>query len=203
MLNIQIIIPCYNEFNRLNTKEFSSFLSKEKNQHISFLFVNDGSQDNTIDLLKELASKFEKVSFINLEKNVGKAEAIRQGVLHSKNQQFDYIGYFDADLAAPLDEIINLSKTIKDEDRPYIILGTRVKLLGNTQIKRKIYRHFIGRIFATIVSFILKIQVYDTQCGAKLIRKDIAEEILKSTLYQNGYLMLRFYSELIESLKTV
>lgn len=179
MLNIQIIIPCYNEFNRLNTKEFSSFLSKEKNQHISFLFVNDGSQDNTIDLLKELASKFEKVSFINLEENVGKAEAIRQGVLHSKNQQFDYIGYFDADLAAPLDEIINLSKTIKDEDSPYIILGTRVKLLGNTQIKRKIYRHFIGRIFATIVSFILKIPVYDTQCGAKLIRKDIAEEIFK------------------------
>ena len=102
---IAVIIPCYNEFNRLNTKEFSSFLSKEKNQHISFLFVNDGSQDNTIDLLRELASKFEKVSFINLEENVGKAEAIRQGVLHSKSQQFDYIGYFDADLAAPLDEI--------------------------------------------------------------------------------------------------
>lgn len=176
MLKLLIVIPCYNEAERLPIDEFKSFFSQASNQHIHFLFVNDGSSDDTSKILQNLSGNYEQVDFLDLKKNSGKAEAIRQGVLHSKNLDFDYIGYFDADLAAPLSEISTLSQRINSK-KPYMLLGARVKLLGSTVIKRKLSRHYIGRIFATIVSNMLKLAIYDTQCGAKLVRKDVAASI--------------------------
>lgn len=174
-----IIIPCFNEEMRLPIDEFKSFMKLNSNECIKFLFVNDGSVDNTDKILFELEKEFENVSVLSLNKNEGKAEAIRSGVLHKLGEEdLNYIGYFDADLAAPLDEIFNLIKSIS-KGEPYMIMGARVKLLGSTFIERKLSRHYIGRIFATIVGNMLKLPIYDTQCGAKLIRFDVAQLIFK------------------------
>lgn len=171
-----IIVPCYNEESRFPLNAFDEYLSNSQNNHIHFLFVNDGSKDNTSKLLSVFTEKHNSAYFLNLEANLGKAEAIRNGVLSTYSNGYEYIGYFDADLAAPLSQINLLIKAISSKS-PFLIMGTRISLLGSTKINRKPYRHYIGRVFATIVSNMLKLPVYDTQCGAKLIKKEVAQII--------------------------
>lgn len=177
-MRIKIIIPCYNEAKRLNITEFEHFLSNPLNDTIDFIFVNDGSSDDTIKVLNKLCKNHRNATVLDLKQNVGKAEAIRRGVLESELEFSDFIGYFDADLATPLNEI-NRMKFYIENKNTFLIMGSRIKILGVTNIKRDKSRHYIGRIFATIVSNMLKLPIYDTQCGAKLIRKDIALEIFK------------------------
>ena len=79
---VLIIIPCYNEEKRLPVEAFTSFV--KENKHIHFLFVDDGSTDNTAMVLKNLASYSSHFSFLICKKNQGKAGAIREGVLSLK-----------------------------------------------------------------------------------------------------------------------
>jgi len=101
------VIPCYNEAKRLRPGAFLDMLAKEPALH--FLFVNDGSTDNTPTLLQSMRSNaVGKVSVLEMEKNSGKAEAVRCGMLKAMEQGCDNVGYWDADLAAPLSAIADL-----------------------------------------------------------------------------------------------
>jgi dolichyl-phosphate beta-glucosyltransferase len=129
-----IIIPCYNEENRLDVQSFSDYV--KSNSNIFFLFVNDGSSDNTGKIIKELALKNSNKLFCkNLEKNCGKAEAIRQGFLEAFKMDADYIGFLDADLATPLSSIDEFCQFLKTEGIS-IVIGSRVRLLGR-KIERR------------------------------------------------------------------
>ena len=171
-----LIIPCYNEADRLDGDQFVKFVQDFPNIH--FLFVNDGSKDSTKSLLEELA-KNQNIETISLENNSGKAEAIRKGSLHALDQPFDYLGYWDADLATPLKEIFRFILILEEEKQIELVTGMRLLRLG-AFVRRKSSRHYLGRIFATFVSFILSLPVYDTQCGAKLFKRKVAKEVFKS-----------------------
>lgn len=106
---------------------------------------------------------------ISLEKNRGKAEAVRRGVIKARETNHRYIGYWDADLATPLDSITQFVEILDKIPSIGIVMGSRVRLLGR-RIDRKAVRHYLGRIFSTVASLILKLPVYDTQCGSKLFR---------------------------------
>ena len=162
-----IIIPCYNEAARLEPRAFLNF--SKQHQHIHFLFVNDGSSDHTADALNAMAQEAPgSVSVHHMEKNQGKAEAVRQGFLKGFGMGPDVIGFLDADLASPLDTIPELETALSME-RKDIAMAARVALLGRN-IERNPARHYAGRAFATAASMILGLRVYDTQCGAKLFR---------------------------------
>ena len=171
-----VIVPCYNEEKRFKSESFESFVSVHENIH--FLLVNDGSRDNTIKLLKKLESTHQNVAVLDLNKNGGKAAAVREGILHALEQNFDLVGYFDADLATPLNEIPRFLRIFGNEDHSNIelVMGTRILRLGG-DVQRKWYRHFLGRLFATFASLSLRLPVYDTQCGAKFFRADLARQI--------------------------
>lgn len=173
-----IIIPCYNEAARLSKERFLRYL--EKNKSVNFCLVNDGSGDGTIEILRSLEKSGKgRIFFKDLEKNVGKADAVRQGVLDVLNRGgFDYIGYFDADLATPLTEIDILLGQYRMKSRYLFAFSSRVKRLG-IRVDRDPLRHYIGRMFATVASLLLGLPVYDTQCGAKLMRADVAASIFK------------------------
>jgi len=163
-----MIVPCYNEANRLKGDAFLKYTEKEED--VTFIFVNDGSRDNTSDVLKDLASANPAgIQCVDLGVNSGKAEAVRQGFLTAFKGDFSYIGYWDADLATPL-RTVKVFLNILDTNNVDVVMGSRVKLLGRN-IQRNELRHYIGRFFATAASFILGIAVYDTQYGAKLFRK--------------------------------
>lgn len=166
MQKTAIVIPCYNEENRLDIQAFLDFANGNENIH--FVMVNDGSSDGTWDLLTTLADQHNRFVPINLKTNSGKAEAVRIGFNKAFTLNYDNIGYWDADLATPLDEIINFINLIKSPEKN-MVFGSRIRLLGRS-IERKAARHYLGRLFATVASLILQITIYDTQCGAKLFR---------------------------------
>ncbi len=168
-----IIVPCYNEQNRLNRQAFEDYLAR--NRDIVFIFVNDGSRDATGDILKDMCRKYpDHALCIDLLVNVGKAEAVRLGFQRAFSLNPGRIGYWDADLSTPLSVIEEFIEILNNTPAEAVI-GSRVRLLGRN-IKRQPLRHYLGRIFATFASMVLGIAVYDTQCGAKIYKNS---EVLK------------------------
>ncbi|HEY0714078.1 MAG TPA: glycosyltransferase, partial [Polyangia bacterium] len=130
----------------------------------------DGSSDDTRRVLDQLvALRPGTVTAISLPRNAGKAEAVRQGSLRALAEGADVVGFWDADLATPLDEIPHFEQLLRAQPDIDIVIGSRVRLLGSA-VDRRPLRHYLGRGFATAVSVLLDANVYDTQCGAKLFR---------------------------------
>jgi hypothetical protein len=171
-----IVVPCYDEELRLNVNKYISFL--KKNPSVLICFVNDGSKDSTCKLISENIIHSNKNScIINCETNLGKALAVRTGMLYClKEFSFEKIAYLDADLSTSLEECLLLSYKIKDE--VVFVFGSRIAKIDTT-IKRKKHRFIIGRIISTFISVQLSIKVYDTQCGCKVFRKKILEKVFR------------------------
>ena len=169
-----IIVPCYNEELRLPTEAFASFM--KNHQAITFLFVNDGSSDNTGAVLEKLCAVHPNARRLELLKNCGKAEAVRRGMLHAAKLPARFFGFWDADLATPLEELPGMLAATADST--LYVSGCRLLRLG-TKIRRNPLRHYIGRIFATAASMYLDLPVYDTQCGAKLYAAETVSAIFQ------------------------
>lgn len=168
-----VVVPCYNESKRLPQDAFLDYV--ERHDDVAFLFANDGSRDNTLEVLQSLTARHERLLLLDIQPNGGKAEAVRKGMLYAaEHYKPEYIAFWDADLATPLDEI---KPMVEWADRGYdAIMGLRLMRLG-AKVKRKPMRHYLGRCFATVASLMLDLPVYDTQCGAKLFRTEVVEAI--------------------------
>ncbi|MEG0795349.1 MAG: glycosyltransferase [Odoribacter sp.] len=171
-----IIVPCYNEVERIKTEEYIRFLAQTTD--IDFCFVNDGSSDQTSALLKTLCEDIEdRALFVDLSKNGGKAEAVRSGINYVLSfEKYDRVGFADADLATPLEEMKRLSDVLALDPTIVMVMGSRMKRMG-VMIERKLFRHYMGRLFATVVAILFRFNAYDTQCGAKIFDRRIAESI--------------------------
>lgn len=168
-----VVVPCYNESKRLPQEDFLRYA--EEHDDVSFLFVNDGSRDNTLEMLQTLTARHERLALLDVQPNGGKAEAVRRGMLYAAQEMKpQYIAFWDADLATPLDEIAPM---VAWADKGYdVVMGLRLMRLG-AKVRRKTLRHYLGRCFATVASMMLHLPVYDTQCGAKLFRREVVEAI--------------------------
>ena len=164
-----VVVPCFNEAKRLDLAKFEDFLSHEETVRI--IFVDDGSRDNTLQILKAFTNRAgSRTELIALPRNRGKAEAVRAGLCHAlANYRSDYVGYWDADLATPLLTIPDFAYVLDTHPEIEMVFGARVKLCGR-KIDRQPGRHYLGRSFATVVSILLRLPIYDTQGGAKLFR---------------------------------
>jgi dolichyl-phosphate beta-glucosyltransferase len=167
-----IVVPCYNEELRLPVDRFQRFLCESQ---VRLVFVDDGSRDKTLDRLESLREGHEdRVFVLRSPANQGKAEAVRMGLnfaldTFALNQDAEYVGYWDADLATPLDAIAQFMAVFAERPDLDMVFGSRVKLLGR-HVHRRTSRHYLGRVFATVVSVMLRLPIYDTQCGAKIFR---------------------------------
>jgi dolichyl-phosphate beta-glucosyltransferase len=170
-----ITVPCYNEAERLAPDQVIRVLD---HPDVGLVFVDDGSTDDTLRVLDALRVRSPgRIQVLSLEQNGGKAEAVRQGMLASLERGAGVVGYFDADLSTPPDEVLRLVEVLETSGAQ-VVLGSRIAILG-AEIDRSTARHYLGRVFATVASLVLGELVYDTQCGAKLFRAtpDLAEAL--------------------------
>lgn len=162
-----LVVPCFNEERRLRPEAFVELADAA---WARVLMVDDGSTDGTRKVLDHLACAHPgTIEILALDRNVGKAEAIRRGLRSAEDAGADIVGYIDADLATPVEEMARLVGVLRARTDLSIVLGSRVGLLGH-RIERSTTRHYLGRVFATASSAALGLAVYDTQCGAKVFR---------------------------------
>ena len=171
---VGIVIPCYNEEERLLGEEFKKFTHQNLGYHLCF--VNDGSKDKTLEVLAELRKGNEDyISIYDCEKNGGKAEAVRLGMLHlAKQSQFDYIGFLDADLSTNFDDFQDLATTITNS-KYKLVFGSRMARMG-ADITKQSARAIISKTINFIIRKTLGMEINDTQCGAKIMTKEIIEK---------------------------
>ena len=167
-----IVVPCYNEEKRLPYDTFLAFAIM--NPDVLLCLVNDGSKDNTLSVLRELEKESpNNVIVYDLEKNSGKSEAVRQGMLYvHKNYKASMIGFLDADLATTFDEWLDMAKYKEKYPQFGAIVGSRIQRMG-ANIKRDDNRSLLSSIVKKFIKVILKTQFQDTQCGAKIFQRNL------------------------------
>ncbi|WP_094516543.1 MULTISPECIES: glycosyltransferase family 2 protein [Methanobrevibacter] len=166
MKTLDIVVPCYNEEEMLQIfyKEVSDNL---KNIKWNVIFVNDGSNDNTLEVIKELENSYDNVKYISFSRNFGKESAIYAGLDYSTE---DYVVLMDADLQDPPSLIPKMMEYIKEYD----IVGTR-------RVTRKgepFIRSFFARLFYKIANKITKIELVDGARDFRLMKREVVNAIL-------------------------
>jgi dolichyl-phosphate beta-glucosyltransferase len=138
------------------------------------IVVDDGSEDKTAGVVEKFAKDH---SEIVLKRNVhkGKGFGIRTGMLMASG---DYILMADADMATPIEELKRLMVWIKDHDFD-IAIGSR-EGVGAVRHKEPFIRHLMGRVFNFIIQLLTIKGINDTQCGFKLFRADVAQDLFES-----------------------
>ena len=172
---ISIIIPCYNEedsipliYNELKK------VSNNMKYDFEFIFVNDGSIDNSLSFLKKLSAKDKQVKYINFSRNFGKEAAMYAGLSKSKG---DYVTIMDADLQDPPSLLPEMLRLIKEEG--YDSVGTRrVSRKGEPKI-----RSFFARKFYKIINKLSKIEMVDGARDYRLMTRQMVNSILELKEY--------------------
>jgi dolichyl-phosphate beta-glucosyltransferase len=170
MSRILLVVPCFNEAERMPFARYEAFVASASAPDVGFVLVNDGSTDATLSRLEDLArSDPTRFRVLDRPPNRGKAEAVRAGMLHALGLDATFVGYWDADLATPLEELPRFVRVLEERPLCEVVFGARVQLMGRS-IRRSALRHYLGRVFATLASETVGLPIYDTQCGAKLFR---------------------------------
>jgi|TARA_B110000858_G_C17674399_1_gene413444 dolichyl-phosphate beta-glucosyltransferase len=183
MSKTAIIIPCYNESRRLDIKSYHQFL--KENQDIDIYFLDDGSTDKTFFLIKDLNKEFTNCFSFSNKINLGKANITRLGIQKALNEKnYDYIGFFDADLATPLNEIFRFIRIFEKNKNLILVMGCRI-LRSGANIERNSYRHYFSRILVTIINLYLNIKFYDTQAGAKIFKASYVKNLFLDSFLSN------------------
>ena len=175
-----IVVPCYNEAGRLDLDAFQEFL--DQNNNYSICFVNDGSSDNTLEVLKSFQANCpNRVHVYDAPKNNGKAEAIRAGVNYMlENTRAHKIGFMDADLATGFDDYENLADSLDEEmDMDGMVIGSRTRV-NTANIQRTAFRSASSNIFNVVIQWIIGLKINDTQCGAKVFTRNTANTLFKN-----------------------
>jgi len=165
-----IIVPCYNEAQRMNVSKFVDFILSEEMYHLCF--VNDGSTDDTLFVLESIQQHCpERVSVIDVKVNAGKASAVRSGARYLYSQtEISYIGFIDADLSTDFRDFKKLVETLEGEKNLQMVYGSRRK---GGDIRRNISRKIMSDIIKRMIYFIHRLPIEDTQCGAKVFKRQV------------------------------
>ena len=188
---VTLVVPCYNEETRFDTSAFLRWVSARPSRHLRL--VDDGSTDRTAVVLDELSQQHARITVLHLSPNQGKAAAVRAGML--QHSESDLVGFWDADLAAPLREVDRLIEVLTHNPGLQCAAGIRVMRLG-ASIERSRIRHVLSRLFVTVSSALLGLGAYDTQCGAKLFRRNVVQPLFAEAFVSPWFFDLELYVRL-------
>ncbi len=173
---ISIIVPCYNEEEAIPYfyEEIKKVAQEMNYVTFEYLFINDGSKDNTLEKLRELSRKDKKVRYISFSRNFGKEAAMYAGL---KNVTGDYVAIMDADLQDPPSLLPKMYNYLKNED--YDTVGTRrVTRKGEPPI-----RSFFARMFYKIINKMSKVEMVDGARDYRLMKRQVVDAIIELKEY--------------------
>ncbi len=174
-VHLSLIVPAYNEAARIaaSLAAIEDYL-RARGDAYEVIVVNDGSVDNTLATVRDYASGSDTVRVISYEHNCGKGYAVRQGVFAARG---DYIGFSDVDLSAPIEEIYKLFEALsKGYD---VAIGSRALRESVLTVHQPFYREIGGKVLNLIIQSLAVPGVWDTQCGFKLMRGQVAHDIFE------------------------
>jgi glycosyltransferase involved in cell wall biosynthesis len=182
-----LVIPHYNDAERL--EPFLKSLAEVLPSHFSILVSDDGSASGQRERLNQIIGQYTSQAResgprvlppLFVEENTGKGGAVRRGWDYGLGREvceFSLLAFADADGAVSAGEIVRAERHVRQNDQEIdALFGSRVKMLGRT-VTRSLKRHFSGRIFATLVSWLGNVPAYDTQCGLKILKTDTYRKI--------------------------
>ena len=182
--SISIIYPVYNEEKRLNKTilDLKKFDKKNKSLKREFIFVNDGSSDNSSLVIRKELKKNKNIKLISYHKNKGKGYALKKGIRAAKNK---WILTTDADCSVSNLQLTNWIKRNYLEKKIFIYFGSRNHKFSI--VKKKKLRKIVGLIFKFAIRIFFKIKISDTQCGFKLYKSSVIKKIFKK-VSTDGYM---------------
>lgn len=180
--SISIVIPAYNEAERIGpTIETIHDYFRKKPQSFDIIVINDGSRDNTANIVLDLAKEIRNVILLDIPINQGKGFAARKGMIHAAH---DLILLTDADLSTPVDEFEKLVPWMR---KGYdIVIGSRGMKESEITLRQPWYRRMMGKAFNLLVRTLIVNDFKDTQCGFKLFRRGAAARIFRASKI-NGF----------------
>ena len=182
MINsLSIIFPIFNESQRLHLtiQDIKKFNEKKRIKKLEYIFVDDGSKDDSLQILAAFIKKNKKSNInykvLKIKNNTGKGNALKNGVKFCKN---DWILTLDSDISVSISQINNWEKKKFLDKKNTIFFGSRN--LHDSKMKYKLYRKILGILFSSFVNIFFSINLKDTQCGFKLYRRKEAKLIFKN-----------------------
>jgi glycosyltransferase involved in cell wall biosynthesis len=179
---IGIVVPVFNEEYRLDFDYFSKIAALP---NIKLVFVDDASTDNSLALIRGFSERIENMTFLSLDENLGKANAVRFGLINL-HRTFDchFLGFLDADGAFSFEDVRGLSQKalggaigarlvddMQDSNAINAYWSSRIGLSGR-RINRSKVRFVLGRILANLISVFYRGLPWDTQSGFKLFKNE-------------------------------
>jgi dolichyl-phosphate beta-glucosyltransferase len=173
---LSVVVPCYNEEQRLprTIEQIEAFLDAKGEAH-EVILVDDGSADGTREVMEAAARANSSVRIEVLPHNRGKGRALAVGVEAARG---DEILVTDADLSTPIDELDKLQAALRDGAG--VAIASRAMRGSRVEVSQPIYRVVMGKAFNLIVQAVLLPGIWDTQCGFKLFRADVAHSVFEN-----------------------
>jgi len=172
-MKLNIIIPAYNEEKRIlkTLHNYSEFFSKRMKNDFEILVILNGCKDKTLDIVKEFSKGKKYIKFKEFKTPIGKGGAIIEGF---KIAESELIGYVDADGATKPKTFHDLVENIDNHDG---IIASRWIKGAVIKKKQPLSRRISSRGFNLLVKLLFGLKIRDTQCGAKLFRKNAIKKI--------------------------
>lgn len=176
MPKLSVVVPCYNEQERFKSglSHYYGYLKKQ-NYDWEIVFVNDGSTDSTLDLIKEACSKNKNIRFVSYSQNHGKGYAIVQGM---RNSMGKYVLFTDLDHSVDIKTIDNFFKFFEQGYK--VVIGSRRINGARLLVRQKPFREFLGRGFTLLVNLLIIWGVKDATCGFKAFENSVVKQIFEN-----------------------
>jgi dolichyl-phosphate beta-glucosyltransferase len=179
---LSIVVPCYNEEQRLpRTIELIERYFAGKGVSYELILVDDGSSDGTRKIMEAAAGRNAAVRLEALAQNRGKGRALAEGVATARGAE---ILVTDADLSTPIEEIDKLRAEL--DKGAGVAIASRALKGSRVEVSQPIYRVLMGKAFNLLVQAVLLPGIWDTQCGFKLFRADVAHDVF-AALTTDGF----------------
>lgn len=178
---VSIIIPAYNESERIATtlEEILNFLRKQSYAS-EILIADDGSKDETCHIADSILANFPH-EILRSEENRGKGHAVRRGMLRARGE---YLFFMDADLSTPIEEMTPFLKYLQNNYD--IVIGSRAMKDSHIVVHQNVLRERMGKVFNFLARRLTFKDIYDSQCGFKSFRRNVARDLFGSAKL-NGF----------------